>query len=127
MLKLDYKDDELDLTANTARKYSMTQDSDGYVSLEDKTQYSTTGDEIGAAQFKEIVRSLYGFNNSTIAFNDDGTITETMDIGTKTTAFESDGSITETITDKENNKITKETAFNEDGSITVTVGNVTTA
>lgn len=46
-LKSDYKDDVLNESKNTRRKYNMIQNEDGTVSLEDVTEYEQIGDEIG--------------------------------------------------------------------------------
>ena len=124
MLRLNYKDDILDEEVNTERKYEITQSADGFSRIADKTSYKQNGNEIGASEMKEIVRSLYDFKNATVVFNSDGSISEQLDIGTKDTVFNADGSISETITDNEANKITKNTVFNADGSITSSVGNV---
>ncbi|MDD3415476.1 MAG: hypothetical protein PHY47_15950 [Lachnospiraceae bacterium] len=127
MLKLDYKDDVLNEEVNTERKYEITKRADGYDRISDMTSYKTIGDEVGGAELKEMVRSLYDFKNSNVSFNDDGSVTEVLDIGTKITKFNTDGSITEIITDLEGNMITKDTVFNEDGTITSTVGDVVKA
>ena len=48
-LKTTYKDDVLDTSANTKRKYNMITNADGTVSFEDVTTYSQNGDTLGAA------------------------------------------------------------------------------
>lgn len=53
-LRTDYKDDILDLTQNTQRKYRMITNDDGTVSFVDMTVYSQVGDSFGAAQLNEI-------------------------------------------------------------------------
>lgn len=53
-LRTDYKDDILDLTQNTKRKYRMVTNADGTVSFEDMTVYSQIGDSFGAAELNEI-------------------------------------------------------------------------
>lgn len=58
--------------------------------------------------------------NSTTIFNEDGSISETIENGTKTTIFNEDGSITETVVIN-GITTTKTTVFNEDGSIVATV------
>lgn len=47
-LKTDYKNDVLDTSKNTKRKYQMTENSDGTVSLDDVTVYSQEGSLLGA-------------------------------------------------------------------------------
>lgn len=47
-LKTDYKDDVLDTTQNTKRKYQMIDNEDGTVSFEDVTEYLQQGDSFGA-------------------------------------------------------------------------------
>lgn len=47
-LKTDYKDDVLDTTQNTKRKYQMIDNGDGTVSFEDVTEYLQQGDSFGA-------------------------------------------------------------------------------
>lgn len=47
-LKTDYKDDVLDTTQNTKRKYQMIDNGDGTVSFEDVTEYIHQGDSFGA-------------------------------------------------------------------------------
>lgn len=48
-LKTDYKDDVLDTSKNTRRKYQMIQNDDGTVSFVDVTEYSQVGDSFSAA------------------------------------------------------------------------------
>lgn len=48
-LRTDYKDDVLDTSVNTQRKYQMTTNEDGTVSFTDVTEYSQVGDTFGAA------------------------------------------------------------------------------
>lgn len=50
-LKTDYKDDII--ASGTTRKYTMTNNSDGTVSLADATQYDQEGDEYGAKDVNE--------------------------------------------------------------------------
>ena len=47
-LKQNYKDDILDVSVNTKRKYRMTENQDGTVSLDDETVYTQEGDSFGA-------------------------------------------------------------------------------
>lgn len=47
-LRTDYKDQILDASANTQRKFRQVNNSDGTISLEDVTSYSQQGDPFGA-------------------------------------------------------------------------------
>lgn len=49
MLKTDYKDQLLEREANTNRKYTVINNSDGTISLIDSTTYSQSGDNFGAS------------------------------------------------------------------------------
>ncbi len=62
-LKTNYKDDILDLTQNTQRKYRMITNDDDTVSFEDVTEYSQVGDSFGGADVNAIttVVNLVGF------------------------------------------------------------------
>lgn len=62
-LKTNYKDDILDLTQNTQRKYRMITNDDDTVSFEDMTEYSQVGDSFGGADVNAIttVVNLVGF------------------------------------------------------------------
>lgn len=124
MLKLQYQDDELNKAVSPEREYQIQTNARGNSVLRDVSEYSQVGDDFGAAEAKEVTRSLYGFIGNKVTFNPDGSISETLDIGTKETVFNPDGSITETLTDHYGNKIIKNTKFNEDGSITSIVSNV---
>ena len=57
-LRTDHKDDILDLTQNTQRKYRMITNDDGTVSFVDMTVYSQVGDNFGAAELNEIAKSV---------------------------------------------------------------------
>ena len=65
-LRTDYQDDVLDASENTARVYDLV-DSDGNVvlagvHLEDKTVYTTEGDDYGAADINEQNEKINGLN-----------------------------------------------------------------
>jgi hypothetical protein len=79
-----------------------------------------TSEQEGTPLNRKNLMALQGFFANTLAFNADGTITETNgDGGVLTTIFNEDGSITERF---EGEKIiTKTTTFNADGSITEVV------
>lgn len=57
-LRTDHKDDILDLTQNTQRKYRMITNTDGTISFEDVTVYLQIGDSFGAAELNEIANSV---------------------------------------------------------------------
>lgn len=57
-LKENYKDDILDASQNTRRKYKMIQNADGTVSFEDVTSYSQNGDNFSAADINAITAKL---------------------------------------------------------------------
>lgn len=48
ILKTDYKDDILDTSQNTKRKYAMSENQDDTVSFDDETEYLQEGDSFGA-------------------------------------------------------------------------------
>lgn len=57
-MKTDWKDDVFE-----QRKYKMTNNSDGTVSLEDATEYSQTGDAFGAKELNEIGEEVNALTN----------------------------------------------------------------
>lgn len=59
--RTDYKDDVLDTSQNTSRKYEIVENSDGTVSLVDRTVYTQLGDEVTAAILNTIFTMLGGF------------------------------------------------------------------
>lgn len=58
-LSTDFQDDVLNTSANTKRKYQMTENGDGTVSFDDVTSYSQTGSDYGA---KEIIEEREAIN-----------------------------------------------------------------
>lgn len=52
-LPTNLKDDILDSSVNTRRKYRMIENEDGTVEFEDVTEYSQVGDEYGAGLINE--------------------------------------------------------------------------
>lgn len=66
-LKTDYKDDVLDTSVNTRRKYNMIQNDDGTVSLEDVTTYLQVGDSFGAQEINDLVGRVLTVTNITVA------------------------------------------------------------
>lgn len=61
-LKENYKDDILDVSVNTKRKYRMTENADGTISLDDETVYTQEGDSFGASDINAITEAVN--NNS---------------------------------------------------------------
>lgn len=53
-LRTNYQDDILDTSANVRRKYLVTENEDGSVSLEDVTEYTQNGDVISAQDINAI-------------------------------------------------------------------------
>lgn len=60
LLREDYKDDILDVSANELRKYQMIQNDDGTVSFLDVTEYMQTGDNFGAGDINSTNVALNG-------------------------------------------------------------------
>ena len=79
LLKTDYKDDVLDTSVNTSRRYRMITNSDGTVSLEDVTVYLEEGDIFGAV---DINKTNEAVNSSKTA--EGVTFDDTIDIGATT-------------------------------------------
>ena len=71
-LKENYKDDILDVSVNTKRKYRMTENADGTISLDDETEYLQEGDNFGSGDINPIAHAINGLNNYT--FNPSGSI-----------------------------------------------------
>lgn len=63
-LKTDYKDDVLDTSKNTKRKYKMIQNADGTVSFEDVTVYKQEGDSFGGADINATNKFCNSLNQS---------------------------------------------------------------
>lgn len=73
---------------------------------------------IGTPLNREAFMALQGFEAFHVAFNDDGSITETNALNEPLdTVFNTDGTIDETFTNKDGMKIGIKTKFNLDGSI----------
>lgn len=70
-LKTDYKDDVLDTSKNTRRKYQMIQNDDGTVSFVDVTEYSQVGDSFGAADINATNKAVSDLNTNISALNND--------------------------------------------------------
>lgn len=65
-LKTDYKDDVLDTTQNTKRKYQMINNDDGTVSFEDVTEYLQQGDSFGADDINDTNEEVNIINDKLI-------------------------------------------------------------
>ena len=57
-LKENYKDDILDVSVNTKRKYRMTENADGTISLDDETVYTQEGDSFGASDMNALAHAV---------------------------------------------------------------------
>jgi len=62
-LKTNYKDDVLDTTQNTKRKYQMIDNGDGTVSFEDVTEYLQQGDSFGADDINDTNEEVNNIND----------------------------------------------------------------
>mgnify|MGYP003304172697 CR=1 FL=1 len=95
-LKTDYKDDILDTSVNTKRKYRQIDNEDGTFSLEDETEYTQEGDSFGATDINktnEAVNKLTNFLTGTLTAGEtsltisDSSITEDSIIDIYTNVF----------------------------------------
>ena len=80
--------------------------------------------EAGTPVNKKLLNDIYGFSNKVTAFSEDGKIVETdPDTGVSlTVAFNPDGSITETMRSNSGDAQVKTTTFGEGGSIREVIG-----
>ena len=69
-LKTDYKDDVLDTTQNTKRKYQMIDNGDGTVSFEDVTEYIQQGDSFGANDINDTNEEVNALESDIDEIND---------------------------------------------------------
>lgn len=65
-LRTDYKDEILDVSVNTQRKYRQVDNGDGTISFVDVTVYSQKGDTFGAGDVNKINSSLVDLITGTI-------------------------------------------------------------
>lgn len=71
-LRTDYKDDILDTSVNTQRKYRMVTNDDGTVSFVDVTVYTQNGDTFGASEVNKIHAAVNLVNKSlNVRYNED--------------------------------------------------------
>ena len=63
-LRVDYKDDILDSSLNTKRKYNIIENEDGTKSLEDVSVYTQNGDSFGAADINKTNQAVLDLNSS---------------------------------------------------------------
>lgn len=75
-LKTNYKDDVLDTSKNTKRKYKMIQNADGTVSFEDVTVYKQEGDSFGGADINATNEFCNSLNQSKVGTDILGDIKE---------------------------------------------------
>lgn len=73
-LKTNYKDDVLDTSKNTKRKYNTIQNSDGTISLEDVTEYTQKGDDFGAADINATNAKVNEVNTNLTELTDSGNV-----------------------------------------------------
>lgn len=66
-LRTDYKDDLLDTSVNTQRKYNVVNNDDGTVSFVDATVYTQNGDTFGASDINAVNQNLTAENG--VSFN----------------------------------------------------------
>ena len=59
-LRTDYKDDVLDTSVNTQRKYQMITNADNTVSFVDVTEYTQVGDTFGAVDVNALNEAVNG-------------------------------------------------------------------
>lgn len=67
-LKTNYKDDILDLSKNTQRKYEMITNADNTVSFVDVTQYEQVGDTFGA-QVLNAITNITNYSLQIVSFD----------------------------------------------------------
>lgn len=67
-LKENYKDDILDVSVNTKRKYRMTENQDGTVSFDDETEYTQQGDSFGASDMNAVGVEVNGISGNLNGF-----------------------------------------------------------
>ena len=70
-LRTDYKDDILDISVNTERKYRQVENADGTITLVDETVYTQKGDSFGAADVNAITGNLTAENGTSFQFSYD--------------------------------------------------------
>jgi hypothetical protein len=67
-LRTDYKDEILDVSVNTQRKYRQVDNGDGTISFVDATVYSQQGDPFGAGDINAITGNLTADNGESFNF-----------------------------------------------------------
>lgn len=68
-LRTNYKDDILDTSVSASRRYNMTTNSDGTISLEDVSTYDQVGDNYGATDINKLNTSVNALIDSTSNIN----------------------------------------------------------
>ena len=123
-LRTDYKDEILDVSVNTQRKYRMINNDDGTVSFVDVTVYSQNGDVFGAAELNEIARQLLG-GASKIRYNEETDEIEVM-VGGNWTFWKRGGFKDFYLVDNGNNNGNFKYTGPESASPTITTGDALT-
>lgn len=93
-LKENYKDDILDTSQNVKRKYRMTENPDGTISLDDETEYLQEGDSFGASDMNAVNSEVNEVVNNLGAKNMLPNNATSQVIAGITYTINSDGSIT---------------------------------
>ena len=107
MIVLDtkQKDDDFD----GSRKYDMSSNDDGTISLEDRTAYKTKGNDFGALEVNAIHAAIMGFTSSDAVIAEDGSVLETDAYGRKKK--------TEFSKDEDGNDVITEILYDTDASV----------
>lgn len=96
------------------RKITHEDGTSEYVTIEMADNPTTIGTPLNRAAFMD----LQGLGEFRVAFNADGSITETNELNEPLkTSFNADGTINEVFTNKDGLKIGLKTTFNSDGTI----------
>ena len=99
-LKTDYKDDILDTSQNTRRKYQMVDNGDGTVSFVDVTEYIQQGDSFGADDTNATNTKVNALESDIDEINDNLSGFKYYQIGTELVAFVADDSFYKDVNDK---------------------------
>lgn len=134
-LKENYKDDILDVSVNTKRKYRMTENQDGTVSLEDETVYTQEGDSFGASDLNAMAHAINNtssdaehtsYDNTTsglVSDNVQGAIDEVVE-EFEQTPIEVGGETLSTIDDKLNYLLANKIAINDLLALSEKIGSI---
>lgn len=134
-LKENYKDDILDVSVNTKRKYRMTENPDGTISLEDETVYTQQGDSFGASDLNAMAHAINNtssdaehtsYDNTTsglVSDNVQGAIDEVVE-EFEQTPIEVGGETLSTIDDKLNYLLANKIAINDLLALSEKIGSI---